>query len=104
MYRSRSGIYRQVRGSETGAAKKNTACTRKAGEIVAELEQYGKEIPLVERLKELQKELDDANKLNKIFEWEIKRLQKQLEIERRGNLSLDAQRQENARLYSECRE
>jgi chromosome segregation ATPase len=46
--------------------------------IVAELEKYGKEIPLIKRIKELEMELDEEKKLNEHYETRIIGLEKEL--------------------------
>jgi hypothetical protein len=39
--------------------------------IVAELEKYGKEIPSIKRIKQLETELNEAKKLNEQYETSI---------------------------------
>jgi hypothetical protein len=51
--------------------------------IVAELERYGKEIPSIKRIKELETELDKAKRLNEHYETSNRRLTKELADARR---------------------
>ena len=46
--------------------------------IVAELEKYGKEIPSIKRIKQLETELNEAKKLNEQYETSIIGLTKEL--------------------------
>jgi uncharacterized protein YaaN involved in tellurite resistance len=43
--------------------------------IVAELEKYGKEIPLIEHIKELERELDETKRSEKSYKTYCRRLE-----------------------------
>jgi len=58
--------------------------------IVAELEKYGKEIPSIPRIRELETKLDEANKQNEYYEKHIRAPTKELDIVSQGALRLGA--------------
>ena len=71
---------------------------RQRDAIVAEIEKYGKEIPLIRRIKELEMELDEAKKLNENYETHIIRQEKKL-----NNAELEAMRSEGDRIQAVTR-
>ena len=78
--------------------------------IVAELEKYRKEIPLIERIKQLEAESDEAKKLNEHYETYIMGLKKELNDARReaarfdaDGIEIDARWKDTASRLSLCR-
>ena len=71
---------------------------RQRDAIVAEIEKYGKEIPLIRRIKELEMELDEAKKLNENYETHIIRHEKKL-----NNAELEAVRSVGDRIQADAR-
>ena len=60
--------------------------------IIAELEKYGKEIPLIERIKQLEEELDQEKKLNEYYKKGIIGLERELNDARLEAARLDGDR------------
>jgi chromosome segregation ATPase len=78
--------------------------------IVAELEKYGKEIPLIKRVKELETELDEEKKLNEYYETRIRGLENELNDARleaarfdADGIEIDARWKDTASRLSLCR-
>ena len=60
--------------------------------IVAELEKYGKEIPPIMRIRELEMKLDEVKKLNENYKTHIIRLEKKLNNEELKAVRLEGER------------
>jgi chromosome segregation ATPase len=80
------------------AREERDAIRQERDALDAELEKYGKEIPLIKRVKELETELDEEKKLNERYETHIRGLEKEL-----NDARLEAARLEGEGIEIEAR-